>query len=73
MPSTTEVPNNNNPNQYDCTQFKEPLQSAFNNVNSAFDYMTKGDYQQSADHAMKAVNLFESVSISFITNSVMYG
>ncbi|CAH8623028.1 unnamed protein product [Schistosoma bovis] len=61
MPSTTEVPNNNNPNQYDCTQFKEPLQSAFNNVNSAFDYMTKGDYQQSADHAMKAVNLFESI------------
>ncbi|CAH8631438.1 unnamed protein product [Schistosoma haematobium] len=61
MPSTTEVPNNNNPNQYDCTQFKEPLQSAFNNVNSALDYMTKGDYQQSADHAMKAVNLFESI------------
>ncbi|CAH8614932.1 unnamed protein product [Schistosoma guineensis] len=61
MPSTTEVPNINNPNQYDCTQFKEPLQSAFNNVNSALDYMTKGDYQQSADHAMKAVNLFESM------------
>ncbi|CAH8621132.1 unnamed protein product [Schistosoma margrebowiei] len=61
MPSTTEVPNNNNPNQYDYTQFKEPLQSAFNNVNSALDYMTKGDYQQSADHAMKAVNLFESI------------
>ncbi|KAH8856357.1 Mitochondrial import receptor subunit tom70 [Schistosoma japonicum] len=59
--NTESASNNINSNQYDATQFKEPLQSAFTNLNLALDYMTKGNYNQSSDCALKSVNLFESV------------
>ncbi|KAK4467895.1 hypothetical protein MN116_008506 [Schistosoma mekongi] len=61
--SNTELASNNNinSNQYDATQFKEPLQSAFANLNLSLEYMTKGNYNQSSDYALKSVNLFESV------------
>ncbi|CAH8553939.1 unnamed protein product [Schistosoma turkestanicum] len=59
--TTTVLPHNTKSNQYDCTQFKEPLYSALINLNLSLECLTKGDYQKSADYATKAVDLFESI------------
>ncbi|VDQ04710.1 unnamed protein product [Trichobilharzia regenti] len=52
----------NDNNLYDPLNYKEPVQSALKTLNASLDYMSKGEYAQSAEYVMKAVSLFESVS-----------
>nr|CAH8866924.1 unnamed protein product [Trichobilharzia regenti] len=51
----------NDNNLYDPLNYKEPVQSALKTLNASLDYMSKGEYAQSAEYVMKAVSLFESV------------
>ncbi|CAH8624387.1 unnamed protein product [Heterobilharzia americana] len=52
---------NSNHSLLNLSHYKEPIQSAFKTLNTALNYMANAEYDQSAEYAMKAVSLFESV------------